>query len=679
MLRFIVAGILILTLNINAQSKYADSLETEMIRFPQDSSRINRYVDLLENLLREKNYERGLKLAQEVEKRFNWIEDKKLYKIYNLQGFFNERLGNLEKAYQFYRIVYSLALTKGDLKGQSDFYQNMARIYLDNSVYDKCIESLSEAEKLEGKINNYKRKLNVYSTTAKAYEGKKDYLKALEYEKKILVLAEANENKSVNAAILNRVGYYYLLAGDLKNAEVYILRAIETAKQSDNLRILGFSHIYYGDYFFKINNYTEALKNYRIGEKYSTFNKLTSAGAELQNKIGHTLFLLGKTTEAKIILKKSFQLSDKMKYYVQLITSCNIMAKIDSVNGDFKSALLMRNKVMEIRNILNDADKGRELGRIQANSDLEKAERESLIEQDKRNEEYSRKMANQKLMIYSAIFIIPLLIFAIYWLHRSRKQKNKLNEILAQKVNERTRELLLAKEKAEASENLKSIFLSHMSHEIRTPLNAVMNLSGVLKEEYRNLSNDEIFDIIKGIDRSGYRIIRTIEMILNYSEMTGGSYQPIFKIVSIETICYKILSELKQLVADNNLEIDFSKGKGDFPFYGDEYSIHAVITNIIENAAIYTMEGNINLSLYEEDNKYIFACKDTGIGISDEYLKQLFLPFSQEEIGYTRRYEGLGLGLALSKLYCDLNRLDISCESKKWEGSTFTIIFPKNI
>ena len=108
----------------------------------------------------------------------------------------------------------------------------------------------------------------------------------------------------------------------------------------------------------------------------------------------------------------------------------------------------------------------------------------------------------------------------------------------------------------------------------------------------------------------------------------------------------------------------------------DEYSIHQIFSNLIDNAVKYTASGSVIIELRKDkDNKIEVEVKDTGIGISEDYLQNLFLPFSQEEQGYTRKFDGNGLGLALVKKYCELNNIGISVSSKKGTGTSFTLIF----
>jgi signal transduction histidine kinase len=108
----------------------------------------------------------------------------------------------------------------------------------------------------------------------------------------------------------------------------------------------------------------------------------------------------------------------------------------------------------------------------------------------------------------------------------------------------------------------------------------------------------------------------------------------------------------------------------------DEYSVNQIFDNLINNAVKYTKEGEVKVKVDSFQNgQVVVDVSDTGIGISEEFLPNLFQPFIQEEQGYTRKYEGNGLGLALVKRYCDMNNAEIQVFSRKGEGTTFRVIF----
>jgi signal transduction histidine kinase len=163
--------------------------------------------------------------------------------------------------------------------------------------------------------------------------------------------------------------------------------------------------------------------------------------------------------------------------------------------------------------------------------------------------------------------------------------------------------------------------------------------------------------------------------------MQLGSYQPSFQDISIIN---DILIPIKKeyLVKAQEKGIDFTIDcTVSYPvIWGDNYSIYQIFSNLIDNAIKYTNQGYVNIKIDKNINNLFYICiEDSGIGISEEFKIKLFEPFMQEERGYTRKFEGNGLGLALVKKYCDLNNLTISVESKKNVGSKFFVTFPKSI
>jgi len=256
-----------------------------------------------------------------------------------------------------------------------------------------------------------------------------------------------------------------------------------------------------------------------------------------------------------------------------------------------------------------------------------------------------------------------------------RKFQKEITKILAKKVEEKTKELKTAKEKAEAAEKLKSEFLAQMSHEIRTPLNAVISLSGILVDEIADQIDDEHSDLLNMINIAGQRIIRTVELILNYSEIVTGGFKPSFNNVHLDEVCRAVIDKYEIMANSKELLLNYkSKLKNDI-VNADDYSLQQIISNIVENALIYTEKGHIDVTLKNEDSKILFECRDTGIGIGGEYFDKIFDPFIQEDHGYTRKYQGNGLGLALVKKYCDINHLKIKFKSEKSVGTVFTIEF----
>jgi|GEM_PF-3060489 len=239
-------------------------------------------------------------------------------------------------------------------------------------------------------------------------------------------------------------------------------------------------------------------------------------------------------------------------------------------------------------------------------------------------------------------------------------------------------ELLEAKEKAESANKLKDAFIANISHEIRTPLNGILGMISLIKESFEKYIGEEEEQYFVSIDNSSRRIIRTIDMILNYSRLHTGEFPVDMKKINITSIINNLILEFKSAALVRNIDFTYENNCGEVFLYLDEYSFTQTISNLIDNAIKYTKKGYVKVILDKNENdEIIISVKDTGIGISKEYIKHIFEPYVQEEMGYGRAYDGVGLGLALVKKFVDLNKAKISLETKKGFGTTFTINYGK--
>lgn len=276
----------------------------------------------------------------------------------------------------------------------------------------------------------------------------------------------------------------------------------------------------------------------------------------------------------------------------------------------------------------------------------------------------------------SAILILVILIIVlIRWqIRRIRNINGELAEEL-KKRKEIENYLRESKEKAEESENLKSEFLAEMSHEIRTPINSILSYSSLLESELETKIPDELKDGFEIIRKGGKRLIRTIDLILNMSSLQSGRYEANFKYIDLNEVISGVLNELGGKAEIKGLRIHFDKPETEKLVFADFETVNQIFLNIIDNAIKYTRAGEVAVCIISEDNLIKVKVKDTGIGISEDFIPHLFTAFTQEERGYTRRFEGNGLGLALTKKYVELNNAEIFVSSLKKKGTEFIVAF----
>jgi PAS domain S-box-containing protein len=262
---------------------------------------------------------------------------------------------------------------------------------------------------------------------------------------------------------------------------------------------------------------------------------------------------------------------------------------------------------------------------------------------------------------------------------------------------------------AEAANRSKSIFLANMSHELRTPLNHIIGFSQTLQEEARDLGAEELIDDLKIITSSGRDLLTLIERILDLTNIEAGDIE-----LHLET--FTILNVVEQVVATiepiaerkkNILEIQCPSDIGSM--HTDKTKLRQSLVNLLSNASKFTSDGTITfavtrsletpaeaaskgkrLGAYRGDGKaentlsllsasqewIVFTIKDTGIGMSPEQLARIFDPFMQVDSSSTKKYGGAGLGLTITKEFCEMMGGDITAFSELDKGSTFTIRLP---
>lgn len=237
-------------------------------------------------------------------------------------------------------------------------------------------------------------------------------------------------------------------------------------------------------------------------------------------------------------------------------------------------------------------------------------------------------------------------------------------------------EIVKAKEAAEISDKLKSEFLEQMSHEVRTPINAILNLAELLKDYIDFEKYTDADELFRSIKDSNARLVRTFDLILDMSQIHTGNYKPVFTNEKLyKDLLLPLFNEFSKKTEMKNIVFNIVNNSPDKPVAIDKYSMQQIFSNLIDNAIKFTERGSVIIQIDEIDNHTQIQIIDTGIGIAEEFLPHIFDAFSQEQHGYSRNFEGTGLGLSLVKKYCDINNASISVESQKGKGTIFKVVF----
>ncbi len=240
----------------------------------------------------------------------------------------------------------------------------------------------------------------------------------------------------------------------------------------------------------------------------------------------------------------------------------------------------------------------------------------------------------------------------------------------------RTEELRDARDKALEASRLKSSFLANVSHEIRTPLNIILGYGSLVAAYLEERHDPSQSAMLEGIRRAGRRLRDTINSILDISKIESGAFEVRPERVKLAPLIERQLEDFRSLARTKDLSLSCDIEVGDAAVTFDPYCLENALTNLLANAVKFTERGEVRVRLARDDRGCLaLSVCDTGIGIDPIFAARLGEVFAQEDSGPGRRFEGSGLGIALTKSYLELNGARLTVESTKGKGSRFTIHF----
>ncbi len=237
---------------------------------------------------------------------------------------------------------------------------------------------------------------------------------------------------------------------------------------------------------------------------------------------------------------------------------------------------------------------------------------------------------------------------------------------------------------AETANQSKSQFLANMSHELRTPLNAIIGYSEMLQEEAEDMGEKHFVADLQKIHGAGKHLLGLINDILDLSKIEAGKMEIYLETFDIREVIQDVNSTIQPLIhkGQNRLDIRLADSVGEMR--SDLTKVRQILFNLLSNASKFTEHGTITLSVersFDAANKewILFRVKDSGIGMTPEQLDKLFQAFTQADASTTRKYGGTGLGLTISRRFCELMGGDIQVESEFGKGTTFSVRLPAKV
>ncbi len=576
---------------------------------------------------------------------------------YNNIGVVHNLLLEYEKALESHLLAHKLYVGLDDKKKVIETLNYLGMTHEMQDVYDFAEEYYGKAMAQAQAIRYEEGIATTRSLLGGLYLKKDDNIKALEYYLSALNAFEKLDDANNEAACLKSLGTIYREMGNNEMALNRYIRALELFGDAGNHReTAAISHnigsIYYdrADYAIALNYYQISLDIRKRINDYKglifSYNMISDLYTK-QQQYDKAIEYLNKALV--IVKEKGLELEIKSIYENLSHSYAN--------KSDYQNAY----KYAKLYYAIKDS---KETTELQAKLDAESKAREIEL-LNKENEMRDLEIRNKEILTYTVSGAFILLCALLLFLYRSLKQKGQVNA-----------DLQKAKERAEASEQVKEKFLAYTSHEIRTPLNAVVAMSALIAKTDLNETQQRHVGTIRS---SAENMLVIVNDILDLSKMESGmmEFESIDFMLSevvkdvIRMLHFKADEKGLKLVADIDKNIPHV-------LKGDPVRLNQVILNLASNALKFTDRGEVTVKakLVEQDERGAainIQVRDTGRGIPQEKLSTIFKRFKQVSKETSRKFGGSGLGLAITKQIIEQQGGDISVTSKLNKGTIFSI------
>ena len=517
-----------------------------------------------------------------------------------------------------------------NIQDQASQHFTLGKLYYDLKKYDDAIESLLKSSNLYATLKPSSNQANIYYYIGLCYMAEHDFENAALHFDKAKSIYTKLKIPDIAELLTLQEGLMYKSQNKLDLA----LSVFKTIIAKPDHPILADTK---AEALYQMGS-LEALKN-RNNLALSYLNKALDLNSKTENLEQKSNILLALSTLHEKTL-------DKNNAYSYLKQHLNLKERIEILND----------KRLDI----DDYTKFRESERLK-----------EIIQADNKNKELQKASRFSKLISILAIALISILSLLSLSLYKNNIIRNQSNLLL----QEKNKELEIAKNKAEKASKARAEFLSTVSHELRTPLNAINGITHLLLQEN---PRETQMDYLTSLKFSGDYLTKFINEILEINKIESHKVQIKHSSFNLKKLLKNIQNSLKELalVNDNRFIFEIDPAIPDY-LNGDITKLSQIILNLINNALKFTKSGVVTViakldSKTDKKATIYFEITDTGIGIPEDQLHSVFDSFSQGSIEVNRKYGGTGLGLTIVKKLTKILGGQIKLKSTVGKGSTFS-------
>lgn len=599
-------------------------------------------------------------------------------RCYNALGVVFKTTGDFKKAQEYYERALEIARELKDLSNQAKIYNNIGLLLQLQGRYAEALENFRASIQLKLKLKDDKGLIVAYNNIALNFSNLDQFDKAIQHYKLGLKYSNALNDKYSIGVLSNNLGEAYLQADSIDQAIRFLNESVELRLEIEDEIGLAKSYFHFGNLWSKLNKTDRAERYYKdaifILEKQNKYDELNAIYQAL-GKLKYQLNLYKSAikwfkisqTNAQLIGSRSDQLIN-YEYLAQCFESLN----------QYDSAYVYLKKTKQLSDELIEAELEKKLQEQQVRYEAEFNQntiRQLREAQNVRELERNRDRVIFYIVLISLVTAGVLLILVLRQNQLKKRHAKELEEHNIQ-IEKQNKSLEKAKLQAEEASRVKSDFLASVSHEIRTPLNGVIGMAELLYNTPLAPTQQSYLDTIKN---SSDNLLMLMNDILDFSKIESTGIKLTIRRNSLRTLLKNIFSSFENLAANKelNFDLEIAEDVPDF-VYIDASRVRQIIGNLLSNAFKFTHLGFVTLkvevlskekTLNGEKVAIRISVVDSGVGISKELKEKIFKAFNRADTSITRRYGGIGLGLAISQSLAELMGSTIEIESEISRGT----------
>lgn len=407
---------------------------------------------------------------------------------------------------------------------------------------------------------------------------------------------------------------------------------------------------------------------------------LSELTATIQTQEVLTARLQGQMAELNQNIQKSDALITEQKMLLQ-----DQQAQIETSKKE-REALLreveLRTKELDeqqthLRTILQEID-SREKRLTFLNTTI-KSQENTILKQKNAIVDLDELVDSQKVALrylWGSVILGALLIITVLIAYTIKRRDNQRLAAHSQDLQIARDRLAIAKRKAEDASKAKSEFLSLMSHELRTPLQAIIGYTEVVIEELKLADDEHHLKDLNRVILNSERLLKLINGVLDLAKIESGRMDLDLTEVKLSSLVEEALGTVAPLAEKNAIQLQVDVDDGELLPIADPEKLLHILINLLGNAIKFAPNGQVRIKAYHQPQQIYISVADTGIGISKEQQATIFDPFKQADSGTTRKFQGSGLGLSITRQLCELMGGGIRVESELGAGSKFIVELP---